>query len=302
MRFRVHLAVLLFTLIGNGCALFRMDLADHPEEQSRDARKVARKISDRDIPVKRVARLSANVIVQPVRETRIREQVWDEMCEICFQERQVRQRLNENGIRVGVSNPSPWALESLVSTSQHVQRRQPESDQSHLYFSASGAANEVAVVVPEDGESIVEVRRGTAAEIPADITLPGLSGVEPAEQIRCMLRMQSVEYSDDWALIRFLPELHFGRESMRLTVANGEDQLKMRQRIVPLFDQQFELGIHPDDAVIMGYNEQDDWTIGKFFFQSTSVSSPQQHLLVLRLSEIETIEGRRSLQVSRRKY
>ena len=135
------------------------------------------------------------------------------------------------------------------------------------------------------------MRRGTAAEIPPEVTLPGLSGVEPAEQIRCMLRVQSVEYGDDWALLRFLPELHFGRESMRLTVTAGDDQLRMRQRIIPLFEQQFELRLHPDDSVIVGYDEQDDWTVGKFFFQSTSVTSPRQHLLVLRLSEIETIEG-----------
>jgi len=207
MRFRCHLVVLLLATVGNGCALFQMDLANEPKEQSREVRKVARRTSDRDFPVKRVVRMTSNLIVQPAREKRVREQVWNEMCEIVFREPQVRRRLNENGVRVGVAAPP------------------------------------------------------------------------------CPL-----------ALTRF------GRESMRLTVTAGDDQLRMRQRIIPLFEQQFELRLHPDDSVIVGYNEQDDWTVGKFFFQSTSVTSPRQHLLVLRLSEIETIEGRRSLQVHRGKY
>lgn len=303
MRFRCHLVVLLLATVGNGCALFQMDLANEPKEQSREVRKVARRTSDRDFPVKRVVRMTSNLIVQPAREKRVREQVWNEMCEIVFREPQVRRRLNENGVRVGVAAPPcPLALTRLVSASQHDPRRKTDTDQNQLYFSASGGGAATSIVVPEEGESLVEVRRGTAAEIPPEVTLPGLSGVEPAEQIRCMLRVQSVEYGDDWALLRFLPELHFGRESMRLTVTAGDDQLRMRQRIIPLFEQQFELRLHPDDSVIVGYNEQDDWTVGKFFFQSTSVTSPRQHLLVLRLSEIETIEGRRSLQVHRGKY
>lgn len=256
-----------------------------------------------DVPVKRIVRLNSNLIVRPAHERRIREQVWEEMCEICFKERQVRQRLNENGFRVGVSTPPyPLALCSLISTSQHDQRRKSGAEQSHLYFSASGTGSGTSIVVPEEGESLVEIRRATVAEIPAHATLPGLSGIDPAEQIRCVLRMQSVEYDEDRAIIRFLPEFHFGRESMRLTVTDGDDRLQMRQRIVPLFDQQFELRLHPDDAVIVGYNEQEEWTVGKFFFESTGVSSAQQYLLVLRLSEIEAVEGRPSLQVHRRKY
>jgi hypothetical protein len=303
MRFRFHLTVLLLVGLGNGCALFRMDLANRPEEKSRETRKIATMNVAGEVPVKRIVRLNSNLIVQPAHEKRIREQVWDEMCEIVFQEPQVRRRLNENGFRVGVSAPPyPWALGSLMSVAQHDQRRKSDADQSQLFFSASGGATGASMVVPEEGESLVEIRRGTAAEIPTAANIPGVAGVEPAEQIRCVLRVQSVEYNEDWALIRFLPELHFGRESMRLTVTDGDDRLQMRQKRVPLFDQQFELRLHPDDAVVMGYNAQEEWTIGKFFFQSTSVSSTQQHLLVLRLSEIETIEGRPSVQVYRSKY
>jgi len=303
MRLRFHLSVLLVMVLGNGCALFRMDLGKQPEEQSREAPKVSAKSLDGAVPVKRIARLSSSLIVQPVYEKRVRDQVWEEMSEIVFRERQVRRRLNESGFRVAVSGPQyPWALDNLLSTAQHDQRRQSNADQSQLFFSASGGGTGPSIVVPEEGESLVEIRRGTAAEIPADVNLPGLSGVDPAEQIRCMLRIQSVEYNDDRAVIRFLPELHFGSKSMRLTVTDGDDRLQMRQKRIPLFDQQFELRLHPDDAVVMGYNDQEEWTVGKFFFQSTSVSSAQQHLLVLKLSEIETIEGQRSLQVQRSKY
>jgi len=117
-----------------------------------------------------------------------------------------------------------------------------------------------------------------------------------------MLRIRTVEHDDYGVLLRFMPELHFGREAPRLTVNDVDDQLAVRQKWVPLFDNQFEVKLLPDDTIVLGHYDQDDWTIGRFFFQSDSLNGAEECLLVLRVDQIEKVEGRRTMQVHYSKY
>ena len=305
MRFRTELCVLMLFACGAGCAMFRGSAADQLQEK---LRREHSQIPDQDalgIPVKRIVRMNSSVISQPVSKRRVREAVWQQMCESVLQKPESRRPLNQNGFRVGVSQPPyGWAMDSLLSTSQG-HSRQKESGYgaraAPVYFSASGTTG-TPLVVPEGSDSLVEIRRATGVEIPDDVTIPGLTGIGANDEIRCVLRLTTVETGDDWTLLRFLPELQFGRETMRLTVKKGQDHLPVRQKIVPLFEQQFEIKLRNDDVVVVGYQPGSQWTTGRFFFQSDSLTGSQEYLLVLQLSQIESVEGRASVQVNYRKY
>ncbi|MCH2210436.1 MAG: hypothetical protein MK110_03985 [Fuerstiella sp.] len=305
MRFRTELYVLLlFGCIG-GCALFRGDTADHLRQKLKEQRLELDAKPSEGVPVKRIVRLTASVIDQPVSENRVRQAVWRQMCESVLQKWQARRVLNESGFRVGVSQPPyPWALQSLLSTSQNQiqqENSRRRSGSGHMYFSASGQSG-LPIVIPDGSESLVEIRRGTRAEIPNDVVIPGMTGVDAGDEIRCVLRIKTIETGDDWMLLQFVPELQFGRATMRLTVKDAGDHLPIRQKIVPLFDQQFEIKLRKDDVVVVGHSVQDQWTIGQFFFQTDSVTSATEHLLTLQVSQIESITGRPSVQVNYRKY
>lgn len=305
MRFGTQLGILLLFACAGGCAMLRGTAADQLQEKLRQEHAQIPENDALAIPVKRVVRMQSSVIVQPVSKNRVRQAVWQQMCESVLQHPESRRPLNQSGFRVGVSQPPyGWALDSLLTTTRR-QSTNPDSDvdsrTGHMFFSASGQTG-TPVIIPEGSESLVEIRRAAAAEIPDDVRIPGLAGINAGEEIRCVLRLTVIDSGDDWTLLRFLPELQFGRETMRLTVRNAQDHLPVRQKIVPLFDQQFEIKLRSDDVVVVGYQPGSEWTIGRLFFQSHSLNASQEYLLVLQLSQIESVEGRASVQVNYRKY
>ena len=305
MRLRTDLCVLLLFACASGCAYFRGDAADRLQARIREEHSGTPDAEPLKFPVKQIVRLNYSLIKQPVSETRVREAVWEQMCESAQQRPKSRRLLNENGFRVGVSQPPyPWALNTLLSTSRDHQRRTRPSDgtsANHMYFPASGQTD-TPIIIPAGSDSLVEIRRGRGAEIPANTAVSGLTEIAPDDEIRSVLRVKSIESGDGWTLLQFIPELHFGRETMRFTVSNGQQHWPIRQKRVPLFEQQFEIKLRKDDVVVVGYNPEVEWTTGRFFFQSDSLSGSQERLLVLRVAELEDVEGRPSLQVSYRKY
>lgn len=302
MRFRSEICVLLLFVITNGCALISRDKDDLSSDAA-DKDNIRAAMKPAEVPVKRIVRLSSSVIAQSSSENRVREAVWQQMCESCLKRPLTRRRLNETGFRVGVSQPPyPWALDSLLSTSMENQRQSgKESRRSPVFFSASSKAG-VPLVIPEGSDSLIEIRRGYGSEIPPDVVIPGLTNVEPEDQIRCMLRVRTLESGDGWSLLKFLPELQFGSEAMRLTVRDGQEHLPVRQKIVPLFEQQFEIKLRAGDVVVLGYDPQDQWSTGRFFFVSGSVNGSQERIAVLQVADIESVEGRPSVQVNYQKF
>lgn len=304
MRFRSEICVLLLFVTASGCALISRDATDQLQN-SREDDGLRDTMKPAAVPVKRIVRLSSSVITQPTSESRVREAVWQQMCESCLKRPQTRRRLNETGFRVGVSQPPyPMLLDSLLRTSGE-QQRQPttgrNSANSPMFFAGSGDTG-VPLVIPEGTESLVDIRYGYGSEIPSDVMIPGLAGIAPEEQIRCALRIETLESGDGWSLVKFRPELHYGSETMRLTVRDGQEHLPVRQKVVPLFEQQFELKLRAGDIVVLGYDPQKQWSTGRFFFVADAVSGAQERLVVLQVTDIESVEGRPSVQVNYRKF
>ena len=305
MRFRIELCAILLPVLTTGCALYRSDADGTSGSRQSPSADPARLADTPDLPVRQVVRMEPLVITRPASETRVRQHVWEKLCESGLMSPDTRRRLNENGFRVGVSGASvPWALDSLIRENGHPANRRPlgaGSEDSHLYFSASGGPT-AGIAVLEGSESLVQIRRASGAEIPSDAEVRGLRGLTDSDTIRCVFRIRTVESGNGWVLLQFVPELRFGSQTPRYTIEEGDERLPVRQQILPLHDQQIEIRLHTGEVVVIGLEKTENWTLGRLFFLSDSLTSTNENLLVLRLTDIETVEGQRSLQVSAAKY
>ena len=302
MRRQCPCLVFLLLISGYGCALFEPRALEKSLHDQLTAEKPRLGTADENPAVRRVIQVQVNQLVQPAADAERMTRVWKDLCEICLRDPGDRRRLNEKGFRVGVSgSPYPWSLSSLLSSAQDESQSEGRPTNSQMFFSASGNSG-VPFAIFEGNESVIEVRRGTASEIPDDIHVPGLERIDPGETIRCILRVRHASSGNEWTQLRCMPELHFGTETVRLKVnRTGNDQLPIGQKVIPLFDQQFQVKLHPEDVMVLGYNSSSDWSIGRFFFEANSLTSPRQHVFVLKLDRIDVVEGRDSMHVDVKK-
>ena len=281
----------------SGCALFGVG---QPERLIS-----AFKLSDKDnntadsdnVPTRNLVRMNANVVTQPASDRRIRKSAWEGLDESGVMAPADRQRLNRSGFRVGVSGTSlPWAVTSLAKESrEYAQQQRSSEDQSESFPGAP-------ILIPDGSKTQFELRsEKSAATAPSDI-IPELPSGVPLENLRCVMSVEATEYGEGWIVLKFLPQIRFGATTSRYSIEEGREQFPVRQRILPLYEQQFELKLHVGDTVVVGHQHQKDQTVGQFFFQTNSVSAVQESMLMLRLNAIDQVSGQKSLVVEYGKY
>lgn len=281
-----------------GCALLNLQ-TDKVEDFSRplDADELAE--FERTRPVRKVVRLETAVMAASASDRRIRELVWEELDESGLMSPENRRRLNQSGIRVGVSGGTiPWALDSLRRGERHqlVKTQRPEV--------GSGINQSVGthVAIPEGGRSLIEIPSvGGSIIIPAG-QIAGLNDGAELEAARRVLELTPVEYGNGWVLIRFLPQIHHGAITTRYSIAQGAETMPVRQRIQPLYEQQFELKLHANETAVIGCQESEGWTVGQMLFQSEQLTSTTENLIALQLKTVEHVAGQQTVHVDYSKY
>ena len=288
---RVVLSLLVLLPIGlSGCALFAPGasrLLNKPESLN------PAQIQDFEtaVPVRKVVRLQTSIMSALDTDKRIRGLIWDELDESGLMSPSDRRRLNQSGLRVGVAGGSlPWSLETLL---------RGEQSGSALGTPTSFGMN---VAIPEGSPSILElpVQGGKLFVPPGQIA--GMKRGGELDSPRTVIEMRAVEYGDGWVVIRFLPQIHHGSLTRRYSVSQGAGQMPIRQNIQPLYEQQFELKLHTDETVVIGYFPQDDWSVGRMLMQSDNLSYRTERLLALRLTSLEEVAGQQELSVQYSKY
>ena len=246
------------------------------------------------VPVRRVVRLQTSIMSALDTDKRIRGLIWEELDESGLMSPSDRRRLNQSGIRVGVAGGSlPWSLETLL-----------RGEQSGSANAGSGRPSSFGmnVAIPEGSPSILELPvQGTSLFVPPN-QIAGMKRGGELNDARTVIEMRAVEYGDGWVVIRFLPQIHHGSMTRRYSVSQGAGQMPIRQNIQPLYEQQFELKLHTNETVVIGYYEQDDWTVGRMLMQSDNLSYRTERLLALRLTSLEEVAGQQELSVQYSKY
>lgn len=293
---RLILTLMIMSL--PGCALFApatSDLLERNEPLSLD------QVQDFETkaPVRRVVRLGTSIVSARSSDRRIQSLVWEELDECGLMSPEDRRRLNESGIRVGVAGGAlPWSLQSLLNGDQ-IRTGSNNADQTAGSRSSSFGMN---VAIPEGSPSVVELPvESNRLFIPAD-QIAGLKQGGELENARCILQLNAIEYGDGWVVIQVLPQIHYGASTTRFSVATTGTQAPVRQRIQPLYEQQFQLKLHTNETVVIGQFQQKDWSIGKLLFQTDGLSSQSDRLLALQLTGVDEVSGKKQVAFSYQKY
>lgn len=280
-----------------GCALLSPGyerLLSKPMANELNAEQVA-DFEDKSAPVRRIVRLDAAMISAPDTDRRLRSLVWEELDESGPMAPEDRRRLNQSGIRVGVAGSSlPWALESLLKAERSASLSEAGASQSSF-----STGNTLAIA--EGSRSTLELPNNSESIVIPEKRIVGLHAGGELAGGRCVLEVSAIEYGDGWAVLKLVPQLHYGNVTQRYTVTEAGQQLPRRQRIQPLYDQQFELKLHKDETVVIGYQQMEDWSIGRMLFQSEELGSRSERLIALRLADVESIVGQKSVVVDYRK-
>ena len=196
----------------------------------------------------------------------------------------------------------PWALTSLLR-GERVQSTSSPNDRAEGSRKADGSIVFGAqLVLPEGSTSLIEIPSpGDSLLIPAGHIAGLKHGVE-LRNARCMFHVSTAEIGDGWVVIRFLPQIHHGEMSVRYSIADSGEQLPLRQGIQPLYEQQFELKLHTGETAVIGYQKQDDWTVGQLMFQRESLSSLNEQVVTIELAAVEAVQGQKSVTVKYSKY
>lgn len=293
-----QLAALSFILI-SGCALLGVGGSKQSDFSSPLTAAKLAEFESTDRPTRNIVRLETSIISAPDTDKRLRELVWEELDESGLMSPEDRRRLNQGGLRVGVSGGTvPWALRSL----RHGERHQLQRRSAQLTSHGQNAAFASSVAIPEGGRSLIEIPSSDSSVVIPPGEIAGLKDGTELQNARRVIELTPIEYGAGWVLIRFLPQIHHGAVTTRYSISGTPQTMPVRQRIQPLYEQQFELKLHASETVVIGYHRQKNWTVGQALFQSNQLASTTEALIAFQLQTVEKVSGEKSLHVDYSKY
>lgn len=292
---RLTLTLMIMSL--SGCALFAPATSSLLEKNEALSLEQVQDFETR-APIRRVVRLGTSIVSARSSDRRI-QMVWEELDECGPMSPEDRRRLNESGIRVGVAGGAlPWSLQNLLNGDQI--RTGPNTAEQTIGGRSSSFGMNVAI--PEGSPSVVELPvDASKLFIPPD-QIAGLKQGGELENARCILQLNAIEYGDGWVVIQVLPQIHYGASTTRFSVAQEGTHVPVRQRIQPLYEQQFQLKLHTNESVVIGQFHQKEWSIGKLLFQSNSLASQSERMLALQLTGVDEVSGKKQVAFSYQKY
>lgn len=283
-----------------GCALFdagTRDVLQSPEKLAAERSAAL----DSDVPVRKIVRLDTTLVSALASDRRLRELVWEELDESGLMSPEDRRRLNQSGIRVGVAGGRPpWSLASLIRGDRAQSTSSDSATPLHSANQSFSLGNSLAIA--EGSQTFIELPHdGTSLVIPPG-RIAGMYNGSDLKDARCVLQLTPTEYGAGWVVIRFLPQIRHGTMTTRYSVSAEGESMPTRQRIHPLYEQQFEVKLHANETVVIGHQEQDDWTAGRLMFQSDTLAARNERLVVLQLKQIEEVKGERTITVDYQKH
>lgn len=255
---------------GAGCALFETGGWTAAGLGSPDRHTLLKPLGE----APQALRLEYFVVERPTGDPLLGDQLWDEMTEMILDPK-VRQSLNSQGLRVGVTtNSPPEALQKLLGEAEEItDARTPEQARRR---------QGMLQVLPSGGSFTA----WTSDEFPSRVVAFTAAGAETAkafEQARGIVRVTAKTEQEGWAKLEFLPEIHHGATGMRHAATEGAWQFTSGQEVQKLFDQKFELTMNEGDtAVLTALGDEPD-RVGSLFFRTEAAGAPVQRLLIVRL-------------------
>lgn len=206
------------------------------------------------------------------------EALWDDVDQIGALDPHARNRLLENGIKIGqISTSYPMALETLLGlTTKNVSLFEGTKDKQLHRTRISRPSGKEAII---EASELAETRT---------IRLPLLEGekVEEYTNARCVLRVTPEKMQDGWVKIEVQPEIHHGQMALRHQAAGKRWTQQTSQEIIPVFSQKFELNMNLGEIAVFTYEGDDPESLGHHFFRNEEPAGPMQRLVLVRLADI----------------
>jgi len=274
-----------------GCALFVSDAETPKSPVALFPWSRAKGVAEQDnAPFLKMARLEASIVSRPVNDATICRYVWEELDESGPMAPEVRQKLNDCGIRIGVAgSTTPWALQSLAR--EAVLARRSDNEQQ-LADSGMPTSLGPSFSLMTNGRSLLEVQSDLdGSSLPLN-QIAELTTIRNRTGLRCVMEVSVRELTDDWALLNVVPQIHTGAATTRLSVSGTSEQLPVRQNIISFYEHQFTVKLLTGEIAVIGRQESSQWNLGKLFFQPDSGSSGSEKLLVIRMAGVDRLKGK----------
>jgi len=207
--------------------------------------------------------------------------IWHEVDQVGAVPPDKRTVLLASGFRIGhVSSTPPRALETLLGLKSRPISSRESKDKRELV-----------------GRK-VSLRAGGETEIQSSPIYPTLKVPNPTaegrgetelENARCMFRLVANRKQDGWAQLEFLPEVHHGQHTWRRVPTEGGWTGQTTQRIMPFFQQRFQVTLNIGEMIIVSAPGQEAGSPGRQFFLGNEETEFVQRVLVVRLAEMGSL-------------
>jgi hypothetical protein len=292
LRPYILLLLLAGSGLGVGCSIFRTDKEDS------GLRNLWSELRQNDAPgavpsqTIRSAVLEANIVRRPSVDTRVRSLVWEDLDESGVMQPEERQRLNHAGFRAGIAGSStPWVLQNLANDATKAAVSHNDDGASAVLNTSFQQPVGPAFNLFENGITQIEVQSNFDPSLIPFEKISVLSELKDPSDLRCVLQISAEELEDGWVLLSVLPQLYSGANALRLSVSGNHDRLPVRQKILPLYEQQFRMKLHRGEVAVIGQYETSEWTVGRLFFQPDTGTGAKTSLLMIRLVSTNELHG-----------
>jgi hypothetical protein len=219
-------------------------------------------------------RLEVWYVDRPAGDPLTGDALWREIDQINSIAPDVRFRLNEAGIRYGVTGSNlPETLSALLN--DHEASAIQRTSRQHLPL-LSGATGELEV-----------------ASLPRQcrIRIPVRTSRETWEYsgVRCVFQVTAQRTQAGWVRMEFVPEIHHGESRIRPVATESDWQMQESQRVEPLYEQRFSVELNLGEHVIIGATDAGFDSVGQHFFRGGQPESGQERLIVLRVQGMEQV-------------
>ncbi len=259
-----------------GCRLFQQDMTN------------GKSLLSQNPPSLNAVQLEVIIIERPQGDPLLEKSLWKEVDQIGALDPDVRDILQKNGFKVGVTaSDPPEALQTMVQ--QAIEKNKRERIQRQGQQAPSSSQK-------------VTLLEGTSSDLQTSDFFStcqvniqkktGLVKQKIFENARCLFRVEAHRLQEGWVTLQFIPEIQHGTKQLRHTAGNRNWKLTTSQAKYSLYEQQFEITLNMGEMAMISSQGESSNSLGQqFFSEAKEDKEAVQRLLVVRLVDIATTQG-----------
>ncbi|MCA8990891.1 MAG: hypothetical protein KDA88_02885 [Planctomycetaceae bacterium] len=219
--------------------------------------------------------LEVFIVDRAVGDPLIGDGLWDSLHEVTSITPDLKERLEEQGLRVAMS-PSrpPRSVQALLALSGG-----DDPTRRTIYH---------RVVVPASQPALIPI---TTLASPIEVALPAEHGTKVKELTQgvCQLRIQLDKVTEGWASLEVQPVIQHGADMLRPKATAEEWLFEQGQQTIMLYDHRFNVELNRGELIALGMTGESGNSVGARFFHGEWNGVPIERHVFLRLRGMHRI-------------